>query len=373
MVSYEGFVYVSTEPTGGAGAWSPTDINESGGHGATHLTAVSCPSPSLCVAVSSWAQYGQHGRQGPRLDRTDLRQLADDPARRLAQSARRLLRQPLALRRRRHGKAGSSPRPNPPAAPRPGSKWALRGEPVTWTGSAASRPLSAPPATANGDILTSTDPAGGSATWSEANGGGSVQITGVSCPTASRCVAVDNNGDVLTSTDPTGGAGSWHVENLVPYPLHLEEGRGAAKRALRGLLRLDLALRAGRLRKSHLHLDRPVLSVQQSDLSARQRPRSPGPKRSTAAPHDPPIRRVTFGGMSSTPDTATSAPAFASSRPRRPGGSNASATAVPTAAVTRRCATGSSHGRHVLRVRAIGPTGLRGPAAVKHFRVLHGP
>jgi hypothetical protein len=27
------------------------------------------------------------------------------------------------------------------------------------------------------------------------------------------------------------------------------------------------------------------------------------------------------------------------------------------------------HGRHVLRVRAIGPTGLRGPAAIKHFRV----
>ena len=32
-----------------------------------------------------------------------------------------------------------------------------------------------------------------------------------------------------------------------------------------------------------------------------------------------------------------------------------------------------SHGRHVLRVRAIGPTGLRGPAAVKGFRVLHAP
>jgi hypothetical protein len=28
------------------------------------------------------------------------------------------------------------------------------------------------------------------------------------------------------------------------------------------------------------------------------------------------------------------------------------------------------HGRHVLRVRAIGPTGLRGPAATKRFRVL---
>jgi hypothetical protein len=27
----------------------------------------------------------------------------------------------------------------------------------------------------------------------------------------------------------------------------------------------------------------------------------------------------------------------------------------------------------VLRVRAIGPTGLRGPAAIKRFRVIHPP
>jgi hypothetical protein len=44
-----------------------------------------------------------------------------------------------------------------------------------------------------------------------------VQITGLACPTANRCVAVDNNGDVLTSTDPTGGADAWHFENLVPF------------------------------------------------------------------------------------------------------------------------------------------------------------
>jgi hypothetical protein len=29
------------------------------------------------------------------------------------------------------------------------------------------------------------------------------------------------------------------------------------------------------------------------------------------------------------------------------------------------------HGRHALRVRAIGPTGLRGPAAIERFRVIH--
>ena len=47
-VTKEGFVYVSTDPTGGAGAWSPTVVND--GHGGTHLTGVSCPTPSFCVA-----------------------------------------------------------------------------------------------------------------------------------------------------------------------------------------------------------------------------------------------------------------------------------------------------------------------------------
>ena len=49
-VGYEGSVFASTDPTGGAKTWSVGDLNE--GPGASHLTAVSCPSASLCVAVS---------------------------------------------------------------------------------------------------------------------------------------------------------------------------------------------------------------------------------------------------------------------------------------------------------------------------------
>ena len=60
-VSYEGFVYASTEPTGGAGAWTPTVINDPLG-GATHLTAVSCPSPTLCVAVSGGSNNSNGGK-----------------------------------------------------------------------------------------------------------------------------------------------------------------------------------------------------------------------------------------------------------------------------------------------------------------------
>lgn len=57
-------------------------------------------------------------------------------------------------------------------------------------------------------IATSTDPTGGSAAWSTTKVYPSLKA--VSCPTASLCVAADGyNGEVWTSTDPTGGAGAW--------------------------------------------------------------------------------------------------------------------------------------------------------------------
>jgi hypothetical protein len=61
-VGYEGSVYVSTDPTGGAKAWSVGDINDGGGGGATHLISVSCPSPTLCVAVSGGSNNSNGGK-----------------------------------------------------------------------------------------------------------------------------------------------------------------------------------------------------------------------------------------------------------------------------------------------------------------------
>ncbi len=67
---------------------------------------------------------------------------------------------------------------------------------------------------ASGDVVTSTDPTGGPSAWSAANVDGSIPLSGVSCPTTSLCVAVDGLGNVLTSTDPTGGASSWTTTHL---------------------------------------------------------------------------------------------------------------------------------------------------------------
>jgi hypothetical protein len=59
-------------------------------------------------------------------------------------------------------------------------------------------------------ILTSTDPTGGASTWTRASipfDGGT--LLGVSCPSVSLCVATTTREDVLTSTNPTGGASAW--------------------------------------------------------------------------------------------------------------------------------------------------------------------
>ena len=60
-----------------------------------------------------------------------------------------------------------------------------------------------------GNVVTSTDPAGGSGAWTVAEIRGAGAISGVSCASASLCVAVDSGGNALVSTDPTGGPTAW--------------------------------------------------------------------------------------------------------------------------------------------------------------------
>lgn len=77
---------------------------------------------------------------------------------------------------------------------------------------------------ANGGVLTSTKPTAGARAWSlparvdTAAGpdGGPAGLLGVSCPTASLCVAVDgaSPGDVVSTTSPAGGAKTWKVTKI---------------------------------------------------------------------------------------------------------------------------------------------------------------
>ncbi len=64
-----------------------------------------------------------------------------------------------------------------------------------------------------GAVVTSTDPTGGSAAWSAAPIGGTGRLHDVDC-TAGLCAALDINSQILTSPNPTGGSGAWSVADV---------------------------------------------------------------------------------------------------------------------------------------------------------------
>ncbi|HEY7256874.1 MAG TPA: hypothetical protein VH476_09340 [Solirubrobacterales bacterium] len=354
-VTYEGFIYASTDPTGGAAAWSPTVVNEPHGTGATHLTAVSCPSPSLCVAVSGGSNNSYGGRvltsTNPTAGQWQVARLGSSLDLRGVSCGTPSLCVAVA----REGRIFVSTDPTAGA-----SAWreiGTPGGPGDLEGVSCASTLLCAAGNLTGNILTSTDPAGGG--WSEANAGGSVQITGVSCPTPSRCVAVDNNGDVVTSTDPTGGAASWRFENLVPFRPTAEQVGQPPRNALFAASCASTSLCALVGLNGRIFTATEPFSV----------PPDPPGRRARRRPRTIIVFAENFWGRSLTRHRRVRA-RFRFYSPTRTRGFECKR----DRGRYRRCRSPLrywvGHGRHALRVRAIGPTGLRGPAAIKLFRVL---
>jgi hypothetical protein len=75
-----------------------------------------------------------------------------------------------------------------------------------------------------GRVLHSTDPIGGTAAWSKPvsvdtatlAGGGTAGLAAIDCPTTTFCLAVDNaaNGQVAYTTNPTGPASAWTLTTV---------------------------------------------------------------------------------------------------------------------------------------------------------------
>jgi hypothetical protein len=171
-------------------------------------------------------------------------------------------------------------------------------------------------------------------------------------------VAVDNNGDVLTSTDPTGGPGSWRFENLLPFkdegePRNALFSASCASPSLCALVGIN-----GRIFTATDPFSVPA--------------HPPGPRRGGKAVRRP--RTILlfaehFWKVAGSRHRRIRA-RFHFYSPTRVRGFECKRDGGPY----RRCDSPLryrvAHGRHALRVRAIGPTGLRGPAAIKRFRVL---
>ena len=159
---------VSSQPTAGANAWRTVHVQ-----GARAIGTVSCPSVQLCVAFDE---------QGDIITSTDP--------------------------------TGGVAAWHAARVDRASAREQLGGLPA-----AVSCPSTAFCAVADeeGNLLTSSDPTGGTAAWTVTQKllGGSVGPGGepvgrLSCPSTRLCVAVDGHGGhVLTSTNPAGGAHAW--------------------------------------------------------------------------------------------------------------------------------------------------------------------
>jgi hypothetical protein len=66
----------------------------------------------------------------------------------------------------------------------------------------------------SGNVVVSSDPAGGAAQWSVVPVS-PARLAGVSCPTTTFCLATTTGG-IVTTTDPLGGSGTWHSSGLDP-------------------------------------------------------------------------------------------------------------------------------------------------------------
>jgi hypothetical protein len=355
LTTYDGWIFVSADPTGGPGAWLPVNVNGKGQKGATHLISISCPSPSFCAAVSGGSYSSNAGRvltsMNPTAGQWQTAQLSDQLDLRSISCGT----PSLCVAAARGGRLFISTDPTGGAG-----AWRAVATPAgsgDLEGASCVSIVLCAVGNMTGNILTTTNPsAGGGATWSEANAGGSAQVTGVSCPTANACVAVDDNGDVMTSTDPTAAASAWQFENLMPFT-----PEGQPHNALFGASCPSIALCAlvgseGRIFTSTEPFSVPDPAAQHR--KARRRPKTyllfaENFWHSITLRHRRRVRaRFRFYSPTQTKGFEC----------KRDGGRY------------RRCSSPLrywvTHGRHVLRVRAIGPTGLRGPAAVKRFTVL---
>jgi hypothetical protein len=319
---------------------------------------VSCPSASLCVAVSGG--FGETAGRvltstAPASGPWQTTQLAGSPDLRGVSCATPSLCVAVA----KGGRIFVSGAPTGGA-----SAWREAGSPTPRDLEAAScvAALLCAAGDAGGNILTSTDPTGG-APFAETNTAGSVQITGLTCPTTSRCVAVDNNADVLTSTDPTGGPGSWIFENLVPFEAEQSDSGQFVKNALWGpsCASPSLCVLVGANSRIFTATDPFAAPADGSPGKAvRRRPRThlvfaEGFWKASITRH----RRIKARFHFYSRDGARG---FLCKRDRDR---------------WLRCRSPLRYwvpiGHHVLRVRAIGPTGLRGPAASLGFEVMHPP
>lgn len=219
-VTYAGDFYASGDPGGGISTWRATDLDGNGAD--THLKSVSCPTTTFCVAVAARESGAGNASGGGKVIgirnplSTSISSMQVQLDESLDLQAVSCAGPAFCIAVANEGRIIVSANPTSDAP-----VWREVGTPG---GPGNLEAVDCPNTSlclagdARGNILSSTNANAAAPSWREANSGPSVPITGISCPTVSRCAAADNNGDVAVSTNPTGPAGVWSATNLIPFP-----------------------------------------------------------------------------------------------------------------------------------------------------------
>jgi hypothetical protein len=361
-VGYEGLVYTSTNPTGGAGAWSAVDLSPEGPN--IHMYGVACPAADLCVASATGGKILTSTNPAGGAGAWTVTQL--DPSLNLrgisCASAR------LCVTVGDEGEIVSSTQPL--GGPGAWGETQLAGAAIDRDLLGVDCPSAGLCVTGNtvGTLYTTISPTGPAGAWTPAQGKGTVQITDVDCPDVTHCVAIDNNADVLTSTDPTGGAAAWTFQNLIPYrqgPGDTLSPNGSFGVSCPSTSFCAIAATQGQILTSTNPFDPPPVEPQAN--SKKKKHRHKGPKRPRAIiTHPPPPGIEISRGKAKV-------------RFRFYAAGHASVRGYVCKLDKRRfkpCKSPKAYrvgfGRHRFTVRAVGWTGYRGKAAsFGPFKVCH--
>lgn len=360
-VTFEGLIYASTNPTGSAEAWSVTDLDGSGP--STHLYGISCPTTSFCAASAGKGRVVTSTNPTGGASAWSIAQLEVPLELRAISCASPSLC--VAV-----GDDGDGIRPSPAdegmlvSSTNPLSGFWQRGQIPAAQGAlfGVSCPSLGLCVSGNtlGNLVLSTNPTNAASAWTTTDGGGSVQITAADCPSTSRCVVVDSNGDVLTSTNPTGGPGDWTFANVLPYPgVDETEANHMFGLSCPSISFCAVAVNGGQIYTTDDPFAESPVPVSKGKKKKRKRPKRP---RTTIAAQPPPAvqhdgrkypARFRFFARNHAQVRG-----FACKLDGRP---------------VKRCRSPKTYRvgfkRHAFRVRAIGWTGLKGPPAVVRFRV----
>lgn len=218
-------VATSTNPTGGAAAWTLTKVA-----GAQGLSGLSCPSITLCVAVDGGgnaitssnpaggaATWSATHVDGPAVC---VRGEGSLPCGMHSVSC------PTSNLCVAVDSTGVVTSKNPT-----GGAAAWKATPVAgvfYIGGVSCPSVTLCVAFGGGDVVTSTNPTGGAAAWKVTHVTASHNLTSVSCPSSTLCIGVDDYGDVITSTNPSGGAAAWRLTNVDSNNEAIANGVGVA-------------------------------------------------------------------------------------------------------------------------------------------------